>query len=110
SIPERALHERLGQPDLQLVVVEVGHMDEARRLGRDGGRQLGMRVTQTGDRDAGGHVEVAGAAYVPYPAAVTAHEHDRLLPVVSGQMPLGARDERGLCVLGHFTTSSVPIP
>jgi hypothetical protein len=71
-------------------------VDEPAELLGDARGEGRVRVAQAAHGDAGGHVEVAGAARVPDLAAQAPREDDGLLAVVLDEDLIGDREELGL--------------
>ena len=71
-------HQRLGQLHHGGGVVDVGHMDQLRQLGRSGAGDLRVSMAQVDHRQPGQAVQVLFAGVVPNPAAITLDQHQRL--------------------------------
>ena len=86
AVDRRDRGERLGQPDLRLVVeVRPRHVDELLRLIGDRAHDVGMRDAGRVDRDAGGAIEEAVAVDVLDHRPFAAGDHERIVARVGGR-------------------------
>ena len=114
------LHQRLGQPALRLVIVEIGDVNQLARLlhQRLGDRRV--RVAERRHRDAAAQVQITLAGDIVHIAAGAVAEHE-IKPAVAGHDVLLEQRLHGRHIIPHnrrrrghnffhlFSESFVPI-